>query len=142
LVTRSVKSDLESPTDRQLAGPELLFYQEYFYLPGGVAEREAEMDLRRWLISVLYSNSADQPLPEALTGVDLTTLSEEMISELLRTVMCLPRSGGLLSRLKLPDKLPSWLSEDDLEFYLADLEHSGLTGGLNYPAAGQGVPLG
>lgn len=99
-----------SVTHRKLCGPDLLFYQEYFSLPGGVTERHAETDLRSWLTSLLYGGSADSPLPHD---------------------MCVPRStiGG---QLPLPDKLPPWLSEEDLEFYVAELEHSGLTGGLNY----------
>lgn len=99
-----------SITHRELCGPDSLFYQEYFNLPGHVAERDAETDLRSWLTSVLYSASADSPLPSN---------------------MCMPRSG-IGSQLPLPDKLPSWLREEDLEFYVAELERSGLTGGLNY----------
>jgi pimeloyl-ACP methyl ester carboxylesterase len=117
---------------RELAGPDLLFYQEYICLPGGVAEREAEEDLRAWLTGLLYSMSADAPLPTGLAGVDLTALPEPMLPEFVRAAMCVPRGSGLGSLLQQPEKLPGWLGEDDLEFYLAELEHSGLSGALNY----------
>lgn len=121
-----------SVAHRELAGPDHLFYQEYFSLPGGVAEREAERDLRAWLTSVLYSLSADAPLPAELAGVDLTALPPESLPEFTRGAMCIPRSGEFGDILQSPEKLPEWLGEDDLEFYLAELERSGLTGPLNY----------
>lgn len=121
-----------SVAHRELAGPDRLFYQEYFSLPGGVAEHEAERDLRRWLTGVLYSLSADAPLPDELAGVSLTSLPPESLPEFVRGAMCVPRSGGFGSLLQLPDKLPECLGDDDLELYLAELEHSGLTGPLNY----------
>ena len=31
-----------------------------------------------------------------------------------------------------PETLPSWLSEEDLAFYVTKSEKTGLTGGLNY----------
>jgi pimeloyl-ACP methyl ester carboxylesterase len=40
--------------------------------------------------------------------------------------------GGLLrDRLTVPDSLPAWLSETDLDFYVGEFERTGLTGGLN-----------
>lgn len=121
-----------SVTHRDLAGPDLLFYQEYFSLPGGVAAREAEDDLRTWLTGGLYSLSADRPLPPELAGVDLTTLPEDMLREFVRATMCVPRAGTFAGLLEQPEKLPAWLGEDDLDFYLAELEYSGLTAPLNY----------
>jgi pimeloyl-ACP methyl ester carboxylesterase len=121
-----------SVVQRELAGPDLLFYQEYFCLPGAVAEREAEADLRTWLTGLLYGGSANAPLPPELAGVDLTALPGEMVREVLRAAMCVPRGGGFGGLFHQPEKLPAWLGEDDLNFYLAELEHTGLTGPLNY----------
>jgi pimeloyl-ACP methyl ester carboxylesterase len=117
---------------RELAGPDMLFYQEYFSLPGDVAAREVEQDLRAWLTAGLYSLSADRPLPPELAGVDLTSLPEDMLREFVRGAMCVPRGGAFASLLQRPEELPGWLGEDDLDFYVAELEHSGLTGPLNF----------
>lgn len=139
-----------SVTHRELAGDDLLFYQEYFQLPGGVAEREAEEDLRYWLTGLLYGASADAPVPPELTGVDLTALPTEALPDFLRSAMCFRRDAGFASLFPQPEKLPAWLS-DDLDFYVTELEYGGLTGPLNYYrnfdldwellAAYQGTPI-
>jgi pimeloyl-ACP methyl ester carboxylesterase len=121
-----------SVAHRELAGPGMLFYQEYFSLPGGVAAREAEADLRTWLTGGLYSLSADRPLPPELAGVDLTSLPEDMVREFVRGAMCVPRAGSFAGLLQQPQRLPAWLGEDVLDFYVAELEYSGLTGPLSF----------
>ena len=121
-----------SVAHRELAGPDLLFYQEYFALPGGVAAREAEQDLRAWLTAGLYSLSADRPLAPELAGVDLTTLPKDMLREFVRGAMCVPRGGTFANLLERPERLPAWLGEEALDFYVAELEYSGLTAPLSY----------
>jgi pimeloyl-ACP methyl ester carboxylesterase len=117
---------------RELAGPDMLFYQEYFALPGGVAAREMEEDLRAWLTAGLYSLSADRPLPPELEGADLTSLPEDMLRAFVRGAMCLPRGGAFASLLQRPERLPGWLGEEELDFCVAELEYSGLAGALNF----------
>jgi pimeloyl-ACP methyl ester carboxylesterase len=34
-------------------------------------------------------------------------------------------------RLTIPEKLPTWLTAEDLDFYVSEFERTGLTGGLN-----------
>ncbi|HEX7826684.1 MAG TPA: alpha/beta hydrolase [Mycobacterium sp.] len=114
-----------SVAHRELAGPDTLFYQEYFALPGDVAAREIERDLRSWLIAGLYSMSADRPLPPELAGVDLTSLPENMIREFVRGAMCVPHGSTFAALLQRPEQLPGWLSEDDLDFYVSEFEHGG-----------------
>jgi pimeloyl-ACP methyl ester carboxylesterase len=126
-----------SVAHRALAGPDMLFYQEYFSLPGDVAAREVEEDLRSWMTAGLYSLSADRPLPPELAGVDLTSLPQDMLRELVRGAMCVPRGSSFASLLQLPDKLPSWLTEEDVDFYVSEFEHGGLTGPLNYYRNGE-----
>jgi len=121
-----------SVAHRELAGPGQLFYQEYFSLPGGVAEQSAERDLRAWVTVVLCGASADAPLPPELAGVDLTTLPEVAQRDFVRAVMCLSRGQDFGSTPWRPEQLPAWLSQDDVDFYVAELEYSGLTGPLNY----------
>ena len=117
---------------RELAGPDMLFYREYFSLPGDVAAREAEEDLRAWLTAGLYSLSADRPLPPELAGVDLTSLPEDMLREFVGGAMCVPRGSTFASLLQRPEQLPAWLGEDDVDFYVSEFERSGLTAPLNY----------
>ncbi|MFD5595605.1 alpha/beta fold hydrolase [Streptomyces griseorubiginosus] len=117
---------------RELAGPDMLFYQEYFSLPSGVAQQEIEEDVRSWVISGLYSLSADRPLPPELAGVDLTSLPPDFLREFVRGAMCVPRTEKFGARLELPEKLPHWIGQDEVDFLVAELEHSGLTGPLNY----------
>jgi pimeloyl-ACP methyl ester carboxylesterase len=121
-----------SEDGRQIAGDGLLFYQEYFNLPGAV-EKEAEAaGLRKFLSAFYYGASADAPLPDELAGVDLTKLSNEVIVQILRAAMCVPEGGGVLDVLQAPDAVPSFLTEADLDFYVKEFTESGLTGGLNY----------
>lgn len=118
--------------ERQLAGPDMVFYQEYYNLPGDVALREIERDVRTWLTSALYTLSADRPLPPELQGVNLTALPQDMLVAFLRGVMCVPRSASFNAALELPDTLPGWIGQDMLDLYVAELEYSGLRGPLNY----------
>jgi epoxide hydrolase A/B len=121
-----------SVAHRELAGPDMLFYQEYFSQPGDLAAREVEEDLRGWLTAGLYSLSADRPLPPELVGIDLTSLPEDMLREVVRAVMCVPRGSRFADLLQQPEKLPSWLGEDDVDYYVSELEHGGIVGPLNY----------
>jgi pimeloyl-ACP methyl ester carboxylesterase len=117
---------------RALAGPDMLFYQEYFALSGGLAAREIDADVRGWLTAGLYGMSADRPLPAELAGVDLTALPEPFLREFLRASMCVPRGGTFRQLLPSPQTLPSFLSHDDLDFYVAEFEHGGLTAPLKW----------
>ncbi|HEX7825230.1 MAG TPA: alpha/beta hydrolase [Mycobacterium sp.] len=121
-----------SVAHRDLAGPDTMFYQEYFALPGDVAAREMEQDLRSWLAAGLYSMSADRPLPPQLVGVDLTSLPEDMIREFVRGAMCVPHGNTFAALLQSPEQLPDWLGEDDLDFYVSEFEHGGMIAPLNF----------
>ncbi|GAA4550808.1 alpha/beta hydrolase [Pseudonocardia xishanensis] len=117
---------------RAAAGPDLLFYQEYFCLPGDVAAREADADLRTWLTGILYGLSADVPLPPEMADVDLTKLSDDAATEYVRAALCVPPGTGLGSVLPQPEKLPAWLTQEDLDHYVAEFERTGLVGAMNY----------
>jgi pimeloyl-ACP methyl ester carboxylesterase len=97
---------------RAMAGPEE-FYMEYFQAPGR-AEAEIELDVRRWLLGFYFTASGDAPPPPDGRG------------------MAFVAPGGRLSdRLQWPSRMPSWLSEEDLDFYTEEFERTGLSGGLN-----------
>lgn len=89
------------------------FYTSYFQTPG-VAETEFDANPRQ-LISRLYtSRSPGTPTyPSEVTD---------------------PRAsaGGWLPRLGEPVRLPDWMSEEDLDYYTAEFEKAGFTGGINY----------
>ncbi len=87
------------------------FYQLYFQEPG-VAEAEFEADLRLALKKFLYMASGD---------ADSTT-----------TLLMRGPDDDLLSGLEVPEVLPGWLTEADLDFYTAEFTAAGMRGPLNY----------
>jgi pimeloyl-ACP methyl ester carboxylesterase len=101
------------PTDafRAMGGDEE-FYISYFQKPGR-AEAEIEPDVRSWLAGFYFTASGDAPRP---TQGTMATVAP---------------GGQLRDRLAVPERLPPWLTEADLDYYTAEFERSGLTGGLN-----------
>ena len=87
------------------------FYIEYFQEPGR-AEAEIESDVASWLLGFLIGASADAD-PSA------------------RPLSHISKGERMRDRFVLPDQLPDWLGQDDLDFYVAEFERTGLTGGLN-----------
>ncbi|MEV0440802.1 alpha/beta hydrolase [Streptomyces spectabilis] len=88
------------------------FYVSYFQEPGR-AEAEIEPDVRGWLAGFYAALSADtmpargEPDPHFV-------------------------SGGATLRDRFPqDRLPSWLTEADLDVYAGEFERTGMTGALN-----------
>jgi pimeloyl-ACP methyl ester carboxylesterase len=97
-------------TMRQMAGDDE-FYVEYFQEPGR-AEAEIEEDVRRWLQGFYWSASGDAP-----RGVP--------------SLAVVPRGAKLRDRFSYPSAAPAWLADDDLDFYAAEFERTGFSGGLN-----------
>jgi pimeloyl-ACP methyl ester carboxylesterase len=97
---------------RAMAGDQE-FYIEYFQQPGR-AEAEIEADVRSWLLGFYFTASGDAPPPEP--GKSMATVEP---------------GGELRDHLVVPEKLPAWLTEDDLELYAGEFERTGFTGGLN-----------
>jgi pimeloyl-ACP methyl ester carboxylesterase len=106
------------PTGLFPQSADTLFYTLYFQVPG-VAEREFEADVRTTLTK-LYANAAGEAGPRAPD--DGTPNPFGMVS----------RADGLLAGLPLPASLPGWLTEADLDAYVASYETSGFRGGLNW----------
>jgi epoxide hydrolase A/B len=95
-------------------GSEEEFYINYFQEPGR-AEREAELDVRSWLTG-FYVGASGAGGGRTADGGTMATV----------------RKGGMLrDRFVIPDQLPGWLSEEDLEFYVGEFERTGFRGGLN-----------
>lgn len=89
------------------------FYIEYFQQPGR-AENEIEADVRRWLLGFYFSASGDAPT--APSG---------------GTVATIPHGAQMIDRFSFPDELPAWMTQTDLDVYVAEFERTGFTGGLN-----------
>ena len=100
---------------RQNAG-DREYYRVYFQEPG-VAEAELEKDVRCTMLGMLYGVSGDY-------------VKDGRAKEL--TDGHFPKGAGFLDVLGLPDKLPPWLTEADVDFYTKELTASGFRGGLNW----------
>ncbi|MFD6419032.1 alpha/beta fold hydrolase [Streptomyces sp. NPDC060194] len=101
------------PTDafRRLGGDEE-FYVTYFQEPGR-AEAEIEPDVRGWLAGFYAGASA-----ETMPGPG-------------EAAMHLVPPGGRMRDRFSTERLPSWLSEEELDLYAGEFERTGLSGGLN-----------
>jgi pimeloyl-ACP methyl ester carboxylesterase len=101
------------PTEamKQMAG-EKQFYQLYFQEPGK-AEPELEADVRKTMLMWLYSLSSDA-LPDK------------------RWRFLFGKSETLLDIGPVPETLPAWLTEADLDFYTEEFKRTGFRGGLNW----------
>ena len=96
---------------KQMAGDKQ-FYQLYFQ-ELGKAEPELEADVRKTMLMLLYSWSGNAP-PEK------------------RGRFLFDKSEGLLDAGTVPETLPAWLTEADLDFYTEEFKRTGFRGGLNW----------
>ena len=101
------------PTDiMRAAFQEKQFYQLYFQEPGR-AEEELEADVRSALLRLLYSGSGDAPEGQGCPFV-------------------FDRSQRFIDGMSLPESLPPWLTEDDLDYFVKQFARTGFRGGLNW----------
>ena len=92
------------------------YYRLYFQEPG-VAEAELEADVRRTMLAFMYSVSGDV-VADGFHGVGWDGH--------------FPLGETFVDQFVMPPGLPSWLTEDDLDFYVNELTSSGFRGGLNW----------
>ena len=114
-----------------LIGDDRIFYSDYFAQSDGAAAKEAERNLRDWLLASLHSLSAERPLAPEFHGVDLMQLSEDKARSYLRSMMTLPRLGGIEGLISMPDTLPSWLDPAHLDHLVTEFEYTGLQAPMN-----------
>jgi pimeloyl-ACP methyl ester carboxylesterase len=95
-----------------IEGGDKWFYQHYFQEPGK-AEADFEANIRTTIKKVLYGASGDAPPKDRF---------EFLFSRDLRP----------LDLIKEPAKLPQWLTEADVEFFVGEFARSGFRGGLNW----------
>jgi pimeloyl-ACP methyl ester carboxylesterase len=91
---------------------ERFFYQLYFQEPG-VAEREFEADIAASLRKIYYSASGE------ISDEENAVLSGK------------GKGAGFLDGIKDPHPLPSWLTEEDLAYYVEQFRASGFRGPIN-----------
>jgi pimeloyl-ACP methyl ester carboxylesterase len=86
------------------------FYQIYFQEPG-VAEADLGRNVRATITGMLYAASGNSPsVPDMMIRPGL----------------------GMMGGMPMPDRLPDWLTEDDVGFYTSEFERTGFRGGLNW----------
>lgn len=89
------------------------FYMQHLQEPG-VADRELEQDPRAALRRIFNWGFGDSPQAAGPTPP------------------VVPAGGTLFDMMPEPVALPGWLTEADLDAYVADFERSGFTGALNW----------
>jgi len=101
------------PTEimKKIYGEEV-FYQVYFQEPGK-AEADMEADIRKTMLSTLFSLSGSAP-PEK------------------RWRYVYRKSEKLLDTYFLPEKPPDWLAEKDISYFIHEFQRTGFRGGLNW----------
>jgi len=100
----------------QTAGPDRDYYRLFFQEPG-TAEADLEADIHSSMRGFLYSISGD-----ALRNGDI---SEPFDGHF-------PAGETLTNQFVSPTELPSWLTEEDLNFYVEEITRTGFRGGLNW----------
>ncbi|MEO8970503.1 MAG: alpha/beta hydrolase [Ktedonobacteraceae bacterium] len=81
------------------------FYMSYFQQPG-VAEAEFERNVR-------------------------TTMRKFLTADISGAAV-VPEGKGMLDVMSVPETLPAWLTGQDLDYFTAEFERTGFTGGLNW----------
>jgi pimeloyl-ACP methyl ester carboxylesterase len=92
-------------------------YYRLFFQEPGVAEADLEADVDHFVRAFLYTLSGDI----VADGVHENSWDGYF-----------PKGQGLVEQLVRPDVLPSWLTEDDLAFYVSEFSRTGFRGGLNW----------
>lgn len=88
------------------------FYILYHNEEGGIAEAEYDSDPRGLLSRLYLSPDSPREDPE--------------VTDRKRV------AGGWIPRLGAAKELPSWLTQEELDYYVAQFEASGFRGGVNY----------
>ncbi len=88
------------------------FYMVYFQEPGRV-EKELEEDVRITMVKALYSLSGDPP-PDK------------------RWNFIFAKGQRFTDSIHLPDRLPNWLTEEDVDVFTEAFQRTGFRGGVNW----------
>lgn len=109
-----------------MAGPGQDFYQEYFGALTNVIT-EIEADLRGWLLGLTWIASGDYVASSGLQldGADPVALTRA-------SALCVEHGKRMCDRFAMPDKMPAWFTEADLDVFADALERGGFAGPLSY----------
>ncbi len=89
------------------------WYIRYFQQPG-VAEAEMESDVERTLRAMYYTASSDAPAHAFMRQLEQ------------------PKTATFYDVILEPETLPSWLTQQDLDYYVAQFRKSGFRGPVNW----------
>ena len=92
---------------------DMFFYMVYFQEPG-VADADLGADAGETMRRMLAGLSTGSRSPEAATA------------------MFANDGRGFVDRLPVSEGLPSWLTQEELDHYIAEFTRTGFTGGLNW----------
>lgn len=92
---------------------ESFWYVRYFQEPE-VPEAELERNIESSLLSTYYTISGDAPLATFMKQLEQ------------------PRTSGFSDILLTPEKLPPWLTQEDLAYYVKQYKTSGFRGPINW----------
>ena len=93
------------------------FYQIYFQTPG-VAEHELQHDVAETMRKMLFGASGSLPRQRGVA---------------FQAAGAPPATSYMLERMPDPgDDLPSWLTKEDLDYFVAAFTKTGFRGGLNW----------
>ncbi|EHI12696.1 alpha/beta fold hydrolase [Mycolicibacterium thermoresistibile] len=119
-----------SEVQREIAGPDKVFYQEY-WVQKGALESEFEADPRGFLRDQYYSFSAGPFPPDYQAPNPLEADPAEVAEQTRSGGACLDPGAKMRDGLLTPDPVPDWLAAD-LDEYVAEFERTGLEAPLNW----------
>jgi pimeloyl-ACP methyl ester carboxylesterase len=90
------------------------FYMLYFQEPG-LAEEEFESDVARSMLMFMYGASGEGRSDPKISGAFMNK----------------PKDAKLFDGLSMPEKLPGWLTQEDLDYYTSAFKKTGFRGPLN-----------
>ena len=92
-------------------------YYRLFFQEPGIAEADFEADVHTSMLGVLYSLSGDSVADGAFASA---------------WDGYFPKGERMTEQFVIPERLPAWLTEEDLAFYVAEHSANGFSGGFNW----------
>ncbi|KAG9147779.1 hypothetical protein Leryth_026431 [Lithospermum erythrorhizon] len=71
-------------------------------------------------------------MEEEFSRVDTTRLIKKFLTNRSPALLRVPKAKGFGGSTNSPITMPSWLSEEDVNYYATKFNEKGFTGGLNY----------
>lgn len=113
----------------RLVGPGNQFYQTYFAGRDAIID-EIEEDLRGWLLGLYYTVSGEAVGAAAAAAAG--GVPDDPVDTIRQSPVCLPAGARLQAGFALPEALPAWLGEADLDFFTGEFQRSGFAGPLSF----------